>query len=284
MQITNIPRYSQTFIKYGRYNISTYTFGKGKKTLLLLPPFPHSGIIYGLMHLVADSKEYRLISLDIPGWLGDSENSFKDGFSYDKMMRMISKVISYYTQGPISLLGFSFGTSLVARAPKYIENEIQKAIFISPVINTNILLRTKERDIVRLLSEHNGYNISMPYLSSRIQKYSNMLKEEGIPQNLIDMYMSYYKYVDPKVVLTSLNELLQGDLTEDIKWFNNIPTLVMNSINESYDFILQADYIRDLLSSEKSRYISGSHEDFLLFPTKQDIQDIFDFLNDDKDS
>jgi hypothetical protein len=84
--------------------------------------------------------------------------------------------------------------------------------------------------------------------------------------------------ISSRYVLESLKELFMQDHQEELKNISDLPIMVVNSKTETQYFRKQAGCIRHLLGKEKSLYIDGNHEDFLLKPDGDTVKAIVKFL------
>jgi len=67
-------QYFSKRVNFKGHQIQTYTYGLGKKVILALPSFPNTGLYYLFISKYYNNPKYKIISFDIPGWMGWSEN------------------------------------------------------------------------------------------------------------------------------------------------------------------------------------------------------------------
>jgi len=278
MKTRLLSNYTENILHIGEDQITTYVFGNGKKTVFLFPPFPHSGLLYMLFYAICPEYDVRYVTLDLPGWIGKSENSYKYGFSYERLMKIIRYFIDYYSTGKFSVLGFSFGTSIAIQIPRIYKNRVKNVVLVSPVVNGKLIHSYPKAILLDYLKKKKLYGISSIYVKSRFKKYKQELINSGFPKQFIDTYFSLFEMMDMKIVMNSLNNLFSANFSDDIKYLDKVDSMIVNSIDEPHIFIEQADYLRKILRSEKSSFLIGSHEDFLLFPDKYRLSNILNFV------
>src|SRR5258708_21053617 len=112
--------------------IQTYEYGGGSKPVLALPSFPNSGLYYLFVTKYFPHNDARIISFDIPGWMGWSDDVFHDHlFSEKKYVRIAEKILKAKNIHRFSLLSYSLsGGCSISLAQKYKE-DIEKFVIIS---------------------------------------------------------------------------------------------------------------------------------------------------------
>ncbi len=279
MNTRRLGDYTENILYYKKKEIKTYVFGEGKKTVFLFPPFPHSGLLYMLFYALCPKYDIRYVTLDLPGWIGDSDNVYGGSFNYGRMLEVIQTVIDYYSNGNFSVLGFSFGTSLAVQVPKLYKDRVKNIVLVSPVVNGKLIHSYSQAGLLDFLRKRNLYDATKYYIGLKLNKYTKVFIDSGFPDEFIDLYSSMVGNMNFRIVMDSLYRLFHADFTEDLKRLDNYNTLIVNSLNETHIFIEQADYIRNILKNEHSSYLVGSHENFLLYPDKKRLEAILDFLS-----
>ena len=93
METFNLNCNFRTILVDGK-KVQTYSVGEGKKVIFSFPAYPHSGLIYMLFMLKYDLSKVKLITFDLPGWVGTTERFSEDGsFDVDILIK-IAKAIS----------------------------------------------------------------------------------------------------------------------------------------------------------------------------------------------
>ncbi|MDQ6985179.1 MAG: hypothetical protein Q9M91_01370 [Candidatus Dojkabacteria bacterium] len=101
--------YTSKRIKFKSSEIQTYTFGSGKKVILSLPGFATPGIFYLFFTSFYNHKNFKIITFDVPGWGGLSDNIFKDNkFSIDECVEIAEKVLEEYRVKTCNIIGYSY--------------------------------------------------------------------------------------------------------------------------------------------------------------------------------
>jgi len=268
-------------IHYKKRIIQTYSFGSGKKKVLALPAFPHSGLIYGNFFKYNTYHDIELITLDLPGWVGDSENIFENNeFSFDECVEICLRILRNYNVKKVSIIGFSFGTAIETLLAYKIRNRIEKLVYVSPFLDRHLGM-----DDYNLAVIQRAYNWKMSktlkfYVRTRFDFiYSKVLKQSGMPKELLLEYRKLILKSEPKTLLESIHQLFSVDLRRYLKLLTDIPVLVINSKEENKMFRRNAAMIRRLSKNDKSLYIHGRHEDFLLKPYRTVCTKVLDFLD-----
>lgn len=269
--------YKISDVVFNGHKIRTYRFGIGKKKILSLPGFPHSGLIYLYFLFKYDLKKVQFITLDIPGWIGNSENIFDNGnYDEDKVLEIIDKVIEKYDLNEFSLIGYSFGASLAARIISNKKYKIEKAALVSPVLHGSKI--TDRRWLLNVINSLKIYSYLKVHVNHRFRYYKARLKLMGVDTGVLLEYFRLIKKSDSKVLLESLNKLFTTDYFEYLKDFDQSKILIASSKDEAELFRDQADRLKDYLDGEKSIYMHGSHEDFIVEPEKESVKKIMEFL------
>lgn len=280
MRIPLPKQYHQTIdLRYKGKKIRTYVFGRGQKKVLSLPAFPHSGLIYLYLLLHYNLDRIQFISFDLPGWIGESENIYeKSLYSEDETMNLLEKIISHYNLINFSIIGFSFGTTLATRLLEKYPEGINKIALVSPILKGLDVDDKSIRNRLKFINRFHAYELVKKYVQHRFRKYRKYLASTGMEQSVIDQYARMLNNSDAKVLFTSLNHLYTNDYSQYIKNFNNKDILIVNSKEETPYFRKQAGHIRHILNGEKSIFLHGNHEDFVLRPQAEVVKQVIDFL------
>lgn len=277
-----IPKeyYKITDINYEGKRIRTYLFGNGKVKILSLPPFPHSGVLYLYFLLQYDLSKVQILTFDIPGWIGQSHNIFPDGnYNEDVIIDLIGTILKKYAFNTFRVIGFSFGTTLAAKMVERFGARVEKVAFISPVLSGIKAREAGKRIIMKIMNDLNLLFIADMYLKSRFKVYKKRLQADSIVSKVLDEYEVMINHIDQKVVLTSLIKLFNSDYSSCLDNYDNSDILVANSKEESPFLRKQAEHLRRILDGEKTIFLHGSHEDFILKPDSHVVREVFRFLS-----
>jgi pimeloyl-ACP methyl ester carboxylesterase len=259
-------------------SVQTYSIGDGDSVILSFPPFPHSGLIYSLFLLKYPKEDVRIISFDLPGWIGMSEDSSLNNYSEEALMKVVDEVIKIYKLKKFSVLGFSYGGVIATKTAVKYPSRVKKISLVSPIVNGPLAHDTDDYKKISLIKKLSMQKLSKLYIKYRFKKYSRSLINDGIPKPFIEWYRSLIKSIDEYYLVDSLLTIFENDFTHLFEKIKDIPILVVNSRDETRYFRVQARYLRRLLDGEDSYYIHGSHEDFILHPKKKNIEMIINFL------
>jgi pimeloyl-ACP methyl ester carboxylesterase len=261
--------------------IQTYSIGSGENIILCLPPFPHSGIIYSLFMLKNVNPNTRLITFDIPGWIGHSEsNQGMDKDPIEEMTEIAEQVLTEYGIKDFNLLGYSFGGAVAIHLANKRKDRIKRMALVSTIVNSDLTKDSRDSKALNIVAKARLYFFVKYYLKYRFGLYYKPLMDNGVPEEFLKMYRDMIDTVSTKYVLKSLEELFLGDRREELKNVADIPMLVVNSKTETEYFRKQAGCIRHILGEEKSLYMEGNHEDFLLYPDGETVKQVVRFLKE----
>lgn len=270
--------YTIKTINYKGYKIQTYKFGSGKKTILALPSFPHSGIYYLWFMQYYDLDKATIITFDLPGWVGESDDIFKkEKFSLETCVEIAKTVVDSYSPNDYGVIGYSFGGALAARLASE-DPRIKRIILASSIIDSQLLKGYWPYGIIGILYNWKLGFVLKLYLVLRFGWYKRALKKEQMSSEVMKRYEALINKADGNVLLHSLYTLFSTDWSVIIKELKNISILVISSRDESRFLRLQSEHIRRELDMEKSFYISGAHEDFILKPKRETVKCVIDFL------
>lgn len=267
-------------IKYKKHTIQTYSFGSGKKKIIALPAFPHSGLIYANLYKYHGDKDFEIVTFDLPGWVGNSENIFTETqFSFEECVNVCRAVIHHYGFDKVSIIGFSFGTAVETLLAYKIRDKVEKLVFVSPFVdyylggddfNLPLIQRVYKLKLAKALKY---------YVRSRFDHiYSKQLAETGMSPDLLLEYRKMILNSDANTLLESIHQLFTVDLRTYIHGLDSIPVMVVNSRDENKMFRRNAELIRRMTKKDQSLFVHGRHEDFLLKPHEHACVKVIDFL------
>lgn len=259
--------------------VQTYSVGEGKKVIFSFPAYPHSGLIYILFMLKYDLTKVKLITFDLPGWVGTTERFSQDGsFDADLLIKIAKAVIKEYRVDKFNVLGFSFGSYLALLIANIYKDRVKKIVLVSPVINSSIARKSKDGLKIRILKYTGLYFLVKPYIFYRFEQYSKALIGQGIPEQFIYLYRNMMGKIQTKYVFRSIYYLFFSDNIQLLKEVSDKEILIVNSKTETPYLRKQSWYVRQILENEKSLYLKGNHEDFILYPQKKVVSKIVKFL------
>lgn len=278
--INFIGKYRVHEILFGKYKIKSYVFGSGEKIVFSLPSFPHSGLYYLWFISHYDLEKVKVITFDLPGWIGASENVFCDEkFSLDKYIQVANSVLDFYQIKKYSLIGYSFGGSLAIRLAADHLNRIDKLVLVSAFVDGKLSVGSRNNRLIKFLYSLKWGWCMKVYVYLTFRKYEKVLLSEGLIESGVNFYERLISKCDGTLLLQSIYTLFNTDWTvylRKIKGFTNI--LVVSSKNEDEYMRVQSRHIRRELEHERTMFIHGSHEDFLLKPNTEIIKAVVDFV------
>ncbi|KKR06035.1 MAG: hypothetical protein UT34_C0001G0075 [candidate division WS6 bacterium GW2011_GWF2_39_15] len=271
--------YEQRLVDYNGYNIATYRFGKGKQTVLCLPPFPHSGLAYIRFLECISPKELSFVTLDIPGWIGNSQNIFEHKkFRYDRMMELLDFLVESLGLETFTLMGYSFGTTLSVVLNEKYKERVDKVVLISPLLNGKNIHQDPGVEALRLLRRYELYPVASLYTRVRFKQYSADLIKKGYPQYLIDLYSQMLATMSPHVELDSIYELFSSDFTKYIPPLKKKRTMILYGNDDMPAIQNEVIQLQALLPEALYRMFPGRHEGFLLRPEPSVINSVKEFI------
>ena len=266
-------------IRYKDFNIATYVIGSGEKNVLSFPSFPHSGLYYLWFLNHYDLSKVKFYTLDLPGWIGYSDNIFKNKpFDIEEYINIIKTLIKDYDINKFSVLGYSYGGALTVRLVNDLPDMVEKVVLVSPVVNSRIIQHTKEVSAVNLAKKMGISKVFDWYLKDAWNKYKPQIITEGFPEGLIAVYENMIRHSNSQVLMNSLYTLFHSDLTGYLGCLKDKPLLTINSLNEGKMFRKQAEFLRRKFINCESTYLTGSHEDFILKPKSEVVKKVVHFL------
>ncbi|MCC7289809.1 alpha/beta hydrolase [bacterium] len=264
-------------LKFESKRIRTYRFGIGPKKILSLPGFPHSGLTYLYFLLKYDLKKVQFITFDLPGWVGNSENIFEElGYNEEQLIILVELIINKYELNHFSVIGYSFGSSLAARLVGLNKYRIEKLALISPVLDGDQI--TYRRWLLNTLRQFKVYDYLKLHIYRKMNIYKAQLIKLGLDPSLLDEYQKMFKNSDSKVLLESIDKLFTSNYSSYLVNFDADKILIASSKDESPYIKEQSTLLRRKLKGEKTLYLEGNHEDFILHPETEMVVKVIDFL------
>lgn len=241
-------------------------------------------MIYTLISRYFDLQEWTILSIDLPGWIGNSENIFEnDIYSIDRYSELISDFIIQLGIKNLRLLGYSFGGNLAVRT---VNSDTSKYIshlaLISPFIDGSLASGTWQYTLFKIAKFINLKSIVRSYVYRRFNLYKNKMLDYGVPELFLKSYLSLIDKANYTIIYKSLFELFDSDITKQVESLNNrdnnIYTIVISSKDEDKYLRKKAEVIRRKLNNEHSAFLHGNHEDFILRPSKSNVLKLIKYL------
>ncbi len=280
--------YIQKFVDYHGYKINTYVFGnpKSNNVTFAFPSFPHSGRIFNnLLENYADIQNVKLISFDLPGWGGDSENVFsRNRFSFETVVSIADTILADYRIGKFNILGYSFGGALALMLAKNLPERVCRVALVSAIISGEQVARYRSVRLVKLASKLGAGIVVKRLFMWRFLQAKRMLMNEIVGTEVesileqLQTYESSFSKANSKVLLDSLYSLFKIDLRDTLQSLSKQKFMIINSTEEGRMFMEASREIRSLLKGESSAYLKGTHSDFILRPEPQSVSSLFEFL------
>ncbi len=262
--------------------IETYTFGKGERVVVAFPGFPHSGLSFRWLFSKHDLAKIKVITFDMPGWIGESED-YKKGemFSLDFACDMAKYLLDLHRVDKFSVMGYSFGGAIALKVAADWRENIEKIILVSAVVAPlRFAGLSPIRDVNFLKSWHLRWLMRRIVLKD-FRKWKEDLQSQGLPKRFLDKYEKLIENADDRIMMESIYTLFHTDLSGYLDRIKNIKAMIVNSKEEDELFKEQAEIIRRTLIGENSLVVHGAHVDFLLKPNHDVINKIVDFLSED---
>lgn len=264
--------------------IQTYSFGSGEKVVFAFPSFPHSGLLYLLFTRHFDSSKYTFITFDLPGWAGWSDRSYlqpeksERRITLDEYVDIADAVLTSYQVKSFRIIGYSFGGNLALRLAIRHPEQVNRVVLVSAVLFGNLLKGTKAYRLLRI-----GRLLKLHKILERrlIKGFVTAAKQVKLDSgdSIIDLYGAMYKQIHAPSLMECLNALFEDSGEDLVKKINSIPhLLVINSRDEDNMFRKQAERIRRIVDHEKTLFLNGSHNDFLVNPSLKNVKQVMRFL------
>lgn len=268
----------RTIVVEGK-KVQTYSLGTGEKTIFSFPAYPHSGLMYILFMLKYDLTKVRLVTFDLPGWIGMTEAFDKKGyFDIETIKKIVDAIIKEYRMDRFNVLGFSYGSLLALMVANSYSDRIDRVALVSPIVKSSLASKSSDAFKLKFLKYSRLYFLIKPYVRWRFSIYNKPLQEEGIPSQFLYSYQKMMDSIQSRYLFESLYHLFFSDNADLLRNIQEKKILIANSKTETQYFRKQSGYIRQILKGEKSLYLEGEHQDFLLHPKKDVVSKIVGFL------
>jgi pimeloyl-ACP methyl ester carboxylesterase len=262
-------------------DIQTYKIGNGPKKLLMLPPYPASGIYFLWLFLEQDISDFTFYTLDLPGWVGESDN-YKHGkhFAMDDYAKIVQGFTDYYDLPAYSLLGYSFGATLAIKLAADNLNKIQSLVLVSPVVSGKTISNHSPLKLfVNTVNHfHAGWFLKSLLKLIFIYYHWYVKKHSSLTPEIYNRFVRYEKNMQARILSETAAELFNADWSFHLNALKEVNALIISSRTENEIFTRQAELVRTYLRHEHTLYFKGWHQDFLLKPDQKLISEILSFL------
>jgi len=278
-----IGKYHVHEIPFGKYKIKSYIFGHGDKVIFSLPSFPHSGLYYLWFISHYNLEKVKFITFDFPGWIGGTDNIFvNEVFSLDRYIQVAEAVLAFYGVKEFSLIGYSFGGALAIRLAVDHPESVKKLVLVSAFVDGNLNPQGTISKLLKYLHKLKWGWLLKIYVRLRFRIYEDCLRKEGFSESGTKYYERLVARCDGTVLLQSISSLFNSDWTDYLRRLRGSRhILVISSKDESGFLKAQSEHIRRELEHEKTMFIHGNHEDFLLKPNTEVVKAVVDFMTGD---
>ncbi len=270
-------------LNIGGRDIQTYKIGNGPRKVLMLPPFPASGIYFLWLFLEQDISDFTFYTVDLPGWVGDSDK-YKRGeeFNLDDYSKIAQGFADYYDLSAYSLLGFSFGATLAIKLAADNLDKIQSLILVSPVVSGKTISITDPlKFLVKAAYKLRAYWLFKKVLELIFVYYHWYVKKHSqLTPEIYNKFIKLEKNMQAGILVKSASELFSADWSFNLNALKELSALIISSRDENYLFRKQADLVRTYLRHERTLYFRGWHQDFLLKPDLKLVGEILEFLRE----
>lgn len=275
-------KYEADIVKFKGYDIQAYRFGSSDNVSIAFPGFPLSGSFYLWVMSQYDLAKVSIITFDIPGWAGTSDNIFKNSnieFNIDTLTEIAQEVVKFYKVKKLNIIGFSYGTALALDYCSKHKQEVEKVVIMSPFFLKRFLslyfllwLIVKLPD--RLLGEL--FKLFVYYGMLPIYK---KYREINVPDHFLNIIKHGMSKIDAKLTGVSLKYIAKVDFEDKLKALKEKKVLIVTNNNEKGIFKKHADFLKKVLPQSKLMHVNGKHEYMYITPSREFVKKIVDFLN-----
>ncbi len=176
-----------------------------------LLPF-YSGLIYILFMLKYDLTKVRLVTFDLPRWIGMTEAFDKKGyFDIETIYRIAEEIIKEYKMEKFNVLGFSYGLLLALMVANIYSDRVERVALVSPIVKSSLAIKSADALKLKFLKYSHLYFLIKLYVRWRFSIYNKPLLEEGIPSQFLYSYGKMMDGIQPRYLFQSLYHLFFSD-------------------------------------------------------------------------
>lgn len=214
---------------------SYYQQGEGEKTIVFVPSFPMPGAEYLPLANLIDKKEYRLIILNVPNWVGGSESSKESSLveTENSLERLIVKLTN---NEPFFLVTYSLSSIFFRES----DMKIIKHLSLSGVSDIELFLKEKRNLLIlnktvgKILPDKLIAQIFVKIIAKQVYKSGYYTKYKELFDYL------YKEMNDPKIVraINSLYTLPKFNNNDQIDYYlfaQNEPAFIEEGIRRIPD-------------------------------------------------
>lgn len=265
-------------IIYHNSFIQAYSYGTGECTVLAFPSFPHSGASYELLWREVRSHKIRLISFDLPGWIGRSDNIFRtEPFSLDAYVEIARAVLEAFGVKQCGILGYSFGGNLTLRFVEKYPEMVDKIVLVSAMVDGHSVQHTRIQMLARIYNRLRLGFLMKKILMQEINKYNHRLADD-VNADYLNYYADMACHCNGSILTKSVASLFTADLADKVHLLQSKKVMILNSKDETPYFRREAGYLRHELKGEKSLFMHGTHQDFMLRPDPEVVSKVVNFF------
>ena len=159
---------------------------------------------------------------------------------------------------------------------------VKKLVLVSAFVDGNLNPQGTISKLLKYLHKLKWGWLLKIYVRLRFRIYEDCLRKEGFSESGTKYYERLVARCDGTVLLQSISSLFNSDWTDYLRRLRGSRhILVISSKDESGFLKAQSEHIRRELEHEKTMFIHGNHEDFLLKPNTEVVKAVVDFMTGD---
>lgn len=216
--------------------------GKGE-LVFCIPPWPSSSFVYIPLSL-ALQDHFRLVSIDIPGWAGQSDR-MKVAPTIENYAKLTTDFINSFHRFPLtrySLLGYSFGGLICQCMMRDYEIKPRKMVYIS-TLHSGTRLRDRHGKLLNLYTKAKKLGLPDSVIKSALHKYVTVILPRILhykdalqtkdAQRLLSTYVRDLDKADVRTAFATVFSVLDTDFLGDyLKEFESL--IVYASIDPAF--------------------------------------------------
>lgn len=283
VDITNIEEIENKFKVVRNIKIAYKDEGSGH-TIFCIPPWPSGSTAFNAF-IVAFKDKFRIITLDLPGWAGYSDQMIEKP-TIDNYTDIIEEFILSFDIDDYSLLGYSFGGVFVQATIEREKVKPKKLIFVSTLHSGNEI-NNEFHSYLKLYRQLSSFKFiyhirkqlfGLFFLGKRVvgssyykkylkTPYYKQLIKEGFRANIDTVFDAMYslfhaEYMDPLerkfdclVIYAEFDpSFIKSETEEMAKFFGCEPTIIKGADHDHFTFDINksSQVIMDFLEKKPS--------------------------------
>jgi len=266
------------FKKIGGIKVSYLDEGKGEM-IFCLPPWPSPSLVF--VPLIAQiGKQFRIISPDMPGWLGESQKPVCNP-DLKFYTQLIEDFIKSFGINKISLLGYSYGGVIAQQLVYRDKSAVKRLVLVSsPFGLENIYQKFK---LPLDFFEKIGQNILPEKITVKLAyylKFASMLKEKSRTKgdqfkSLIAEFDKESNQVDARSILLCFS--VKEPMPVNLEKIRKIPVLLICG-GEDDDFVNKDILLLGQKLGKSPVILEGADHTHLFFDAEKSAPKIADFF------